>query len=73
MSAKEVKFGVDARDRMLRGVDNVVGPKSARVSAISGPSVTYLILGWCARKHSRHTFRIVEGQNVNGSLPGFLH
>jgi chaperonin GroEL len=37
MSAKEVKFGVDARDRMLRGVDilnNAVkvtlGPKKSR-------------------------------------------
>ena len=50
MSAKEVKFGVDARDRMLRGVDilnNAVkvtlGPKGRNVvldKSFGAPRVT---------------------------------
>src|SRR6201996_7074660 len=50
MSAKEVKFGVDARDRMLRGVDilaNAVkvtlGPKGRNVvldKPYGGPRIT---------------------------------
>src|ERR1700749_711226 len=50
MSAKEVKFGVDARDRMLRGVDilnNAVkvtlGPKGRNVvldKAFGAPRIT---------------------------------
>src|ERR1700741_5477145 len=50
MSAKEVKFGVDARDRMLRGVDIInnavkvtLGPKGRNVvldKSFGAPRVT---------------------------------
>ena len=42
MPAKEVKFGADARERMLRGVDTLanavkvtLGPKAETLSSIS--------------------------------------
>jgi chaperonin GroEL (HSP60 family) len=42
MAAKEVRFSVDARDRMLRGIDTLahavrvtLGPKDAKLSSTS--------------------------------------
>jgi hypothetical protein len=69
MSAKEVKFAVDARDRMLRGVDilnNAVkvtlGPKGRNVvldKSFGAPRITKGP-GRCGRPSSMPTPRLVR-------------
>ncbi len=43
MSAKEVKFGVDARDRMLRGVDILANAVKVTLGPFRGGTLLTLV------------------------------